>query len=253
MKIGYSATLDQADLVAEAGYDFIEPKLFAFGLADRASLDAAKQQLARSPLPTLAFGSFFPRHLRLVGPDVDPVGIKEYLARAAELTSSAGALVAVMGSAWARNVPDGFARDRAEAQLVEAYGWAADAFEGSGVMLAIEPQNRTEANIILSVEEGVEFAHRVDRPGLKVIADFWHLDQEREPLDHLRTYAEWIVYVQVADTDRKRPGSGSYDYDAFFGHLRDGGYTGNVSVEIAGDIPVAEMRRSREFLRRYAG
>ena len=40
----------------------------------------------------------------------------------------------MLGSAWSRNVPDGFDRARAEEQLRQAYSWAAEAFRGSGVV-----------------------------------------------------------------------------------------------------------------------
>jgi hypothetical protein len=137
--------------------------------------------VSRSVLPILAFGSFFPYDMSLVGPAVDERSVKDYLARAAALTSAAGASVAALGSAWSRNVPPGWDRSRARAQLLEAYSWAADAFTGSGVTLAIEPQNRKETNIILSIEEAVGYAAQVDSPVLKVMADFYHMDEEGEP------------------------------------------------------------------------
>jgi sugar phosphate isomerase/epimerase len=83
------------------------------------------------------------------------------------------------------------------------------------------------------------------------MADFYHMDEEGESLENLRTYADWIVHVQLADTGRKHPGTGSYDYDTFFGYLKEGGYTGAVSIEIADEIPAPDMRHSYEFLRRY--
>jgi sugar phosphate isomerase/epimerase len=251
MKIGYCAALEKAGTLREIGYDFIEPRLLSYPLVDRATLAAAEVAVSRSELPILAFGSFFPYDMRLVGPAVDERSVKDYLARAAALTSAAGASVAALGSAWSRNVPPGWDRSRARAQLLEAYSWAADAFTGSGVTLAIEPQNRKETNIILSIEEAVAYAAQVDSPVLKVMADFYHMDEEGEPLENLRTYADWIVHVQLADTGRKRPGTGSYDYDTFFGYLKEGGYTGAVSIEIADEIPAPDMRRSYEFLRRF--
>jgi len=182
VKIGYCAALEKAGTLREIGYDFIEPRLLSYPLVDRATLAAAKVAVSRSKLPILAFGSFFPYDMRLVGPTVDKRAVKDYLARAAELTSAAGASVAALGSAWSRNVPPGWDRSPARAQLLEAYSWAADAFTGSGVTLAIEPQNRKETNIILSIEEAVGYAAQVDSPVLKVMADFYHMDEEGESL-----------------------------------------------------------------------
>ena len=249
MKIGYTAPLEMADTLAEAGYDYVEPLIARFGLADAASLEAAKRSVSRARLPTLSFGLFFPGDMRLVGPALDPPRVKSYLARVAELMSHAGADVAVMGSAAARNVPEGFDRARAKDQLLEAYSWAADAFEGSGTVIAIEPQNRKETNIIRSLPEAVWFAEQVDRPELRVVADSYHMDEEQEPLQHLATYADWIVHVQLADTGRKRPGSGSFDYGTFSGHLATSGYAGHIAVEIPGKFSVSELRESCRFLR----
>jgi sugar phosphate isomerase/epimerase len=250
MKIGFAAPIEMADSLAEAGYDFIEPAIARLGITDAASLEAAKQMVTRACLPALSFGQFFTPDVRLVGPEIDVASVKSYLGRVAELMSHANADVAVMGSAAARNVPDGFDRTQAEDQLLEAYSWAADAFHGSGATIAIEPQNRKETNIINSLPEAVSFAERVNRPELRVAADSYHMDEEQEPLQHLTTFAEWIVHVQVADTGRGRPGSGSFDYRTFVGHLKQSRYPGLISIEIPERPAVPELRDSYQFLQR---
>jgi sugar phosphate isomerase/epimerase len=250
MKIGFAAPIEMADSLAEAGYDFIEPLIAGFGMTDAASLEAAKQLVSRACLPTLSFGQFFTPDVRLVGPESDASSVKSYLGRVAELMAYANADVAVMGSASARNVPDDFERTQAEDQLLEAYSWAAEAFHGSGTTIAIEPQNRNETNIINSLPEAVSFAQRVNRPELRVAADSYHMDEEQEPLQHLSTFAEWIVHVQLADTGRGRPGSGSFDYGTFFGHLKQSRYPGHLSIEIPDKPAVPELRDSYQFLQR---
>ena len=65
--------------------------------------------------------------------------------------------------------------------------------EGTRTTLAIEPLNRKESNIINSVAEGVRFARQVNRPEIRVLADFYHIDEEREPLDTLKTNGEWLA------------------------------------------------------------
>ena len=198
MKIGFAGTIEMADSLAEAGYDFIEPLIAGFEMIDAASLEAAKQRVSEAWLPALSFGHFFTPDVRLVGPEIDASSVKSYLGLVAELMSHANADVAVMGSAAARNVPDGFERTKAEDQLLEAYSWAAETFHGSGATIAIEPQNRNETNIINSLPEAVSFAERVNRPERRVAADSYHMDEEDEPLQHLSTFAEWIVHVQLA-------------------------------------------------------
>ncbi len=251
MKLGWCAPFAKAALVKEIGYDYLEVPLAGFGLEDEASLIAAKKAVDATPIPLTVFNWFYPQDFRTVGDFVDAARIKSYLARAADLMHHAKASSAVLGSAWSRNVPEGYSRARAREQILENYGWVADAFQGSGVTVGIEAQNLKEANIITRLSEAVDYARAVNRPEIRVMADFYHMDEEKEPLSDLQTYGDWIVHIQLADSGRRNPGTGAYDYDSFFRYLKEGGYTGTVSVECMIDIPPPEMRHSLEFLRRY--
>lgn len=251
MKIGWCEGLPNAALLKEIGYDFIELPLAPLGLEDRETFAASKQAVRHSPLATSAFNVFFPKDIRVVGPEVDVARVRSYLGRAAELLSEARAQVAVLGSGWARNVPDDWERSRAEDQWSEALSWCADALEGTGVTLVIEPLNRKESNIVNSVAEGVRFAERINRPEIRVLADFYHMDVEQEPLETLKANAQWLAHVHLADTGRRNPGTGSYDYDRFFGYLKEIGYTGMISSECKAERLEADARHSLDFLRRY--
>jgi sugar phosphate isomerase/epimerase len=241
MKLGWCAPLQDAGLIRDAGFDYIELPLAAQDFA--AKIEA--------PLPVGAFNYFFPQYMRIVGPDVDAARLDDYLARAAALMASVNARAAVMGSAWARNVPDGFERARAEEQIVCALDRCADRLQGSGVTLAIEPLYRKESNIINSVAEGVWFARQVNRPEIRVLADFFHMDEEDEPLETLREHRDWVVHIHLADTGRRNPGTGTYDYDRFFSLLKEINYSGSMSAECKIDDPARDMAHSRAFLRRH--
>ncbi len=251
MKLGWCAPFAKAELVRDIGYDYLEVPLAGFGLEDDASLVAAKKAVEIAPLPLIVFNWFYPQDFRVVGEHVDTARIKSYLGRAAELMHHAGAQSAVLGSAWSRNVAAGYSRERAREQILENYRWVADAFRGSGVTVGIEAQNLKEANIITRLAEAVDYAKMVNRPEIRVMADFYHMDEEKEPLSDLKTYADWIIHIQLADSDRRNPGTGRYDYANFFRYLKEGGYAGTVSVECMIEIPPPEMRRSLEFLRQY--
>ena len=251
MKIGWCAELREAALLQRLGFDFIELPLAAFGLEDPARIDTAKAAVATAPLPTTAFNQFFPRGLRLVGKDIDADRVRNYLAAAAEVLHHARAKVVVLGSASSRHVPDGIDQVQAEDQFLRALSWCADALKGSGALVAIEPLNRRESNFINSVAKGVHFAQRINRPEIRVLADFYHMDEENEPLDTLRAYAPWLAHIHLADTGRRHPGSGSYDYDRFMGLLKEIVYLGAMSSECKLENPEPEMRSSLEFLKPY--
>ena len=251
MKIGWCAELREAALLQRLGFDFIELPLAAFGLEDRTKIDSAKAALAAAPLPTAVFNQFFPRGLRLVGKEIDADRVRNYLATAAEVLNHARAKVVVLGSASSRHVPDGFDQVQAEDQFLRALSWCADELKGSGTLVAIEPLNRRESNFINSVAEGVHFAQRINRPEIRVLADFYHMEEENEPLDVLRDCGPWLAHIHLADTGRRHPGSGSYDYDRFMGLLKEIGYLGAMSSECQMENPEPEMRSSLEFLRPY--
>jgi sugar phosphate isomerase/epimerase len=249
MEIGWCGPLSDAVLMREVGLDFIEVPLAPLGLENRESFAAAKAAVAIAPLPTAAFNTFLPRDMRVVGPDADLPRFRAYLDRAADLMAGAGAKVVVFGSGWARNVPDGFERAKGEAQMLDALNLAADALRGTGTTLVIEPLNRSESNLINSVREGARFAREVGSPEVRVLADFYHMDEEDEPLDTLEAHATWLAHVHLADTGRMNPGTGSYDYPAFAAHLRAAGYTGRISAECGVADKAAGMRDSLAFLR----
>jgi sugar phosphate isomerase/epimerase len=249
VKFGWCAPLKDIDLVMQAGFDYIELPLAAQGLEDRATFETSKKAIAASPLPTASFNYFMPRDMRVVGPDVDVGRVKSYLARAADLLESAGARACVFGAAWARNIADDWDRQRAEQQFLETLGWCADALQGTGVTLAIEPLYRKESNFINSVAEGVHFARQVNRPEIRVLADFFHMDEENEPFDTLIEHRQWLAHIHLADTGRKNPGTGSYPYAQFFGALKQAGYDRLMSCECGVDDPATGLRHSVNFLR----
>jgi sugar phosphate isomerase/epimerase len=251
MQIGWCAPLADADAVKRAGLDFIEPPLAPLGLEDATAFAAAKADIARCPLPTSAFCVLFPRDMTVVGSNVDERRVKTYLGRAAELLNVGKARIIVFGSGWARNIPDDWERARGEQQYLQSLSWCADALKGSGTTLVIEPLNRKESNLVNSVAEGVRYAKLVDRPEIRVLADFYHMDEENEPLATLAEHMAWLKHIHLADTGRRNPGTGSYDYDRFFGYLKSGGYTGMICAECKLEQPETDMRFSLEFLRRY--
>jgi sugar phosphate isomerase/epimerase len=257
MRIGYALPLvkgtreplEQAELLASMGYDYVELPLAGFDLSGPEGTRAARRCVASTAIPTAVLQSFMPASIRVTGPDVNEAVVRTYLGRAAEVCHAAGARVAVFGSSPSRNVPEGWSRKVAHDQLVTAFAWTADAFAGSGTVVGIEPHNLKEANIIRFLEEAVSYAGAVNRPEIKVVVDFYHLEEEATPLTDLSRFGEWICHVQTADTGRNHPGSGTYNYALFAEQLRSIGYDETVSVEVMQTLGSDQMRESLEYLR----
>lgn len=238
-------------MMRDTGFDFIEVALAPLGLEDDTSFASARRAVAGAALPTAAFNTFLPRDLRVVGPDADIPRFKAWLARVAEILAVGKARIVVFGSGWARDIPEGWERARGEDQMREALRLSADALARTGTTLVIEPLNRAESNLINGLAEARAFAEAVDRPEVRVLADFYHMQVEDEPLGELVTNASGLAHVHLADTGRKSPGTGAYPYARFFEKLREAGYTGMISVECEVTDPEIEMPASLAFLRRH--
>jgi sugar phosphate isomerase/epimerase len=248
MQFGWCAPLADAGRLAAARYDYVELPLAA--CVDRfPSPAAAKAALTELSIPPRAFNYFFPNDMRVVGPVVDVHRVKAYLARAAELLHAAGARIAVCGAGWARNCPDWPLQDT-EDQFVTALSWAADAIAGSGTTVVIEPLNRMECRLVNSVAVAARIARRVNRPEIRILADFYHMDEEREPLSEIVAHREQLAHVHLADTGRLNPGTGTYDYPTFFGCLKAAAYQGTMSVECRAERDEPALSQSLAFLRR---
>lgn len=136
---------------------------------------------------------------------------------------------------------------------VESALLIADECEGTGLTLVIEPLNTKESNIINSVAEGVALARSINRAPIRVLADFYHMDEEREALETIAEHKDWLAHIHVADTGRLSPGTGQYPYDAFVQQLRLAGYQGGVSVECTVNDRVKELPSALSFLRKTWG
>ena len=79
---------------------------------------------------------------------------------------------------------------------------------------------------------GVLLAASVDRPEIKVLADFFHMSLQSEPLAHLEAARGWLGHTHTSGPDRYFPLPGQpWDQRSFLESLAASGYDGRVSVE----------------------
>lgn len=239
-------------IAAANGCDFIEcgvSDLLPTLPDDDPQVQARMQEFADSEVPVKAFNGFIPPDLQVTGPDVDWARVSAFVDTALRRAVQVGAEVVVWGSAGSRNVPDEFERAVAEEQVVRFLHLAGHWAEKHGLTVAIEPLNRKESNIINSVAEGVHWAERVAHPRIRVLADFYHIQEESEDLETIARHGPWLSHVHVADTGRLYAGSGTYPYPAFAEVLERAGYDGMISVECRWQDLEAEVAASMSFLR----
>jgi D-psicose/D-tagatose/L-ribulose 3-epimerase len=109
---------------------------------------------------------------------------------------------------------------------------AGDLAREHGVVLAVEPLNRFETDLVNTAEQLARLLRDVGHPAVKAHLDTFHMHiEEKDVAAAVRTVAADLVYVDASESDRGTPGSGQVDWAGLAGALREIGYAGDCVIE----------------------
>jgi sugar phosphate isomerase/epimerase len=141
------------------------------------------------------------------------------------------------------NLPAGAearARDWQRAAFAEVCAYA----DTLGVVVTLEPQNRTVVNNLNTTVGGLAWLRELALPNLRLMLDVFHMDHEGETIAAgLGATREVLWHVHFADTGRRVPGEGTIDFPAVVAALRTIGYARFVTVEIKQEPDCASAAR----------
>lgn len=254
MRIGVCSSIDKIERVQEIGFDYIEPSVSSIMSLDEDRFEQYVQKVSRCSIKCEAFNVFLTPDIKVVGPEVDLNQIKEYFAKAFRRVSRLGGKVVVFGSGRARNCPPGWNMDEALRQYEAACKMAGDEAAPYGITVVVEPLNRKETNIVNSVQEGLDSVVRINHPNVKLLADFYHMRVENEPLDAVEKAGEMLKHLHIANSNgRVYPLHAEEDmYEPFFASLHKIGYAERISIEGSTRDFDTDAPASLEFLREMA-
>ena len=123
-------------------------------------------------------------------------------------------------------------RLRRKDSCVEALKNAGQHAQGSNVLLAVEPLNRFESDVLCTTQQAIELLDAVDQPAVKLMLDTFHMHMEESSIpEAIRLAGELVVHFQANENHRGFPGTGATDWVAVCRALHDIGYTGPISLE----------------------
>jgi len=241
------------ETLAALGYDYLELSLRDLAALSEPAFAAVAGRLSRTGLSCEACNNFFPPTIRLTGPEASLSAALAYARGALDRAARLGVAVVVFGSSGARNVPANFPLGDAWVQLRELLGALAPMAAERGIVIAIEPLNRGESNILNLVAEGGRLAREVAHPAVRVLADAYHLLLEKENPAILGQVRD-LAHVHVAE-DAARLFPSGYDpvIAEFFRQLRAAGYVQRVSIEAYSRDFATDAARGLEVCRTLAG
>ncbi|MGH9431679.1 MAG: sugar phosphate isomerase/epimerase family protein [Terriglobia bacterium] len=236
------------------GFDYLEPAGAAIAEMDDAAFKSFKQRVLASTIRCECFNTFITR-LRVVGHDVHPDALQEYVETTLERCRQLGGKIAVWGSARSRNVPDGFSRARAWEQIQLFLRMAGGVARRKGMVMAIEPLRHQESNILNTGAEALRMVRDVDHSNVRMIIDFYHLREENENPEIIWTARKQIVHFHFANPHgRLWPRSPAEDpeYPVFFNLVKKIQFRGGISIEAKGSFE-KDAAASMAFFREELG
>lgn len=254
MRFGVCTDYTNAPVLKELGYDYIEGSMRKLDEITEEQLREYVSMLHSLGMYAETFNGFYAAQ-RVVGEDVTPQGeLRDYTHRVLERAARLGGKIAVYGSSKARNIPEGFSRERAYEQFCQAARLTGEIAQQYDILVALEPLNVLETNFFHTVTEGIQIMRDVDYPNVRVLADMYHMCKENEDLSHVELAGADLCHVHIAEpTVRTLPKrSDAFDYGQFACALRRAGYDRRISLEgHAGDDLRSEWEESLAVLRTY--
>jgi sugar phosphate isomerase/epimerase len=212
------------------GFDALE-------LSERPAFDEARAAI-RERIPVTAIAGGYRGWL--IDPDpANVVAARTDIAALLDLAGELGTGIVVV-PIWGRTrhlpgIATGRARADDEALFLEGLRPLAERAERSGARIFIEPLNRYQNDICVTLADAMRFRDAVGSPAVLVVGDTFHMNiEEADMAASLAETGERLGYVQVADSQRFEPGAGHIDFTAIFSALAGFGYAGDIGIECAG-------------------
>ena len=90
----------------------------------------------------------------------------------------------------------------------------------------------------------------VNLPRIRVLADYYHMVKQNEPMEHLLDGGTWLQHAHTSDDERRFPGPEGYDQRRFLQYLKRARYNGRLSFECrAPEDFDGEAKRAVEYMR----
>jgi sugar phosphate isomerase/epimerase len=211
------------------GFDALE-------LSERPAFDEARTAI-REKIPVTAIAGGYRGWL--IDPDAEKIAAaRTDIATLLDLAGELGTGIVVV-PIWGRtrNLPGiatGRTREEDETLFLEGLRPLAVRAERAGARIFIEPLNRYQNDVCVTVADAVRLRDAIGSAAVFVVGDTFHMNiEEADMAASLTEAGEALGYVQMADSQRFEPGAGHIDFSSLFSALAGMGYQGDIGLECA--------------------
>lgn len=233
MKIGICNGKNNAELIINNGYDYIEENLTAIGNMTEADFENLVSFYKEKNISVYSTNCFFPGSATMYETDsLDK--IREWVDKSVPRAARLGVKICVLGSGAARKFPENTPREEAEARFTEVVRIIAKKAKEFDIKIAIEPLSFKETNCVNFVSEAVYFAEKSGCDNVGALVDFFHFYMNGEKDDGLLCARGRLIHAHIAraNPDRQMPTPEELPTVIKWANmLKEIGYDGNLSLE----------------------
>lgn len=252
MQLGICSSVENAATLAAAGASFVEEHIQKLLVPeqDDAAFAPILAQVKASPLPVIAANCFLPPTLPCTGPNVDTARLLRYGDTAFCRAAQCGIRYLVFGSAGARKIPAGFAREKAKEQFVAILKGLAPLAQKHSVIIVVEPLHQAECNFINSLAEGAEMVNAANHNHVWLLADIFHMLRDNEPASEIVRFGHLLRHAHIAEKEKRTaPGVKGDDFRPYLRALQDANYAGALAIESSWGDLAAEAKPALDHLK----
>ncbi len=239
---------EQCRIIGEAGYEGVEIAAFTLVAEGVGEITQARR---REMVKEMEDGGIVcaglhwllappPAGLHFTTPDKAVRGRSvAYLEELIDFCGDLGGTVMVFGSPKQRGTA-GISIEEAKKYFAEGLASVADKAHGRGVMILIEPLDKTQTDVVNVTAEALEIVKQINHPAIQTMFDFHNTLDETEPFDVIiRNYFPYIHHVHVMEMDGTHLGTGDAvtTYVKAFQTLKDLQFDKWVSLEVFDPSP----------------
>lgn len=233
--MGIAASLDRAAKLKADGAEFLTENTGRLLTPDQPD-EVFEKNLAKikaSPLPILACNGFIrPAHLRCVGAEANHDLVLEWSDVAFRRLKQAGGTFIVFGSSKARNLRNGWPKEKANVQFVALLKRMGPLAEKHGITVVVEQLREKECNFINRIGEGAALIRQTGHPNVRLLADLYHMECGGDTPEDLKAAMDVVAHIEIAEkAERSFPGVKGDDFRPYFRVLREAGYQGAINIE----------------------
>lgn len=236
--IGGVNNIESLEIAAKHGFDFVEVGFSTMASQSEAEIERFAKALEENGIACASCNGFMPADIKTCGSDMNDEVIKDYLERSFERSVKLGYKSVIFGSGPSRQVPDGYDRERAKADILHFLGdLVLPVVKQYDITIGIEELQSKETNIINTCAEAWEYTEAINDPHIALLVDLYHVAVMGTPVSELRRYRGHVSHVHIASPSNGRiyPLATDGDdalYREFFGILEEIGYEArNISLE----------------------